>query len=101
MRICESDIFPGNVISIAIGDIDRDGKLEIVISIKGSKKIFIYRYDGKLIFVKESVFDYTVCSVAIGDTDGDGRLEVVVKTRNIIYVMEFTDGKHRKSGIHI
>jgi len=96
VRICESDIFPGNVISIAIGDIDRDGKLEIVISIKGSKKIFIYRYDGKLIFVKESVFDYTVCSVAIGDTDGDGRLEVVVKTRNIIYVMEFTDGKHRK-----
>jgi outer membrane protein assembly factor BamB len=59
---------------MAVADVDRDGKPEIVIADKYGS-VFVLRPDGsKLLSSNTSIGDVTF---GLGDLDGDGRLEIV------------------------
>jgi hypothetical protein len=68
-----------------------------VATVRGRSKIYIFRFDGKLVFLRPEVLRYNVYCVDAGDTDGDGTVEVVIKTRSpggsVVYVLCFKDGK--------
>ncbi len=85
--------------SAAVGDIDRDGKIEVVIS---SFDGAVYATDGsmqgtsttpKWSFQTEKLI---WSSPAIGDVDGDGRLEVVVGSDDKnVYVLDGVRGEEK------
>jgi hypothetical protein len=90
----------GNRISgpVAIGDVDGDAALEIVVGTKGSGqqagargKVFVWNPDGSLLPGWPKEMDWNlqygnghaeVYSVALGNVSGDGRLEVIAGTSN-------------------
>lgn len=55
VRIAESIELRETVVCIAIADIDKDGKYEIIVVVKGKPRIIIFRYDGKLILLKSEI----------------------------------------------
>ncbi|MDI3481189.1 MAG: hypothetical protein PWQ97_844 [Tepidanaerobacteraceae bacterium] len=73
----------GEVVSMAVADVDSDGKIEIIAAIKGKAHVYILRFDGKLVFLKRETFKNSVYCLDAGDTDGDGICEVVFKTRGL------------------
>lgn len=87
----------GEVISIAVADIDGDGRPEIVAAVKGSNVVFVFRFEIRLVLVRQEAFHEHVTCVAIGDTDGDRYPELVVKTVVSqgckIYVTSFRGGR--------
>lgn len=93
----DATIFPGfprfidqtMMSSPAVGDIDLDGKPEIVVgggvfySGNVGRKVYAYRCDGTFlpgwpVSVEAQIFD----SPALGNIEGDGRLEVVITDEN-------------------
>ncbi len=80
--------------SPALGDLDGDGKLEVVI---GSGDSYIYAIngeDGSLLWkYTKHYFKAIISSPALGDIDGDGKLEVIIGNANgIIYALNGEDG---------
>lgn len=71
--------------SAAIGDIDRDGQLEVVVgsakTAEGSngRRVYAWHSDGSAVsgWPKSTAGDMTA-SPALGDLDGDGDLEIVI-----------------------
>ncbi len=76
----------------AVGDIDGDGKLEVVVNnIAG--KLYVWRADGtefrdgdndpstQGVFQTRTNETYSFCSPALADIDGDGHLEIIFGTR--------------------
>jgi len=78
--------------SPAIGDIDGDGKLEVVF---GSRDNYLYALngeDGSLLW-KFKTGSWIVSSPALGDLDGDGKLEVVFGSWDYyLYALNGEDG---------
>ncbi|MGQ4892986.1 MAG: FG-GAP-like repeat-containing protein [Candidatus Njordarchaeia archaeon] len=78
--------------SPALGDIDGDGKLEVVIGSEDHKVYALNGEDGSMLW------NYTTggcvySSPALGDVDGDGKLEVVVGSADHnVYVFNGEDG---------
>lgn len=77
---------------LAIGDIDGDGKSDLIVPASGENSVFVLRNTGLL---PDGVFDATSFktsvsfttgtsprSVALADLDGDGRLDVVAASSN-------------------
>ncbi len=67
----------------AIGDLDRDGRPEIVIGTESRPgRLYVFRYDGSPYIEGSPVFAETQCKIwaapCLADLDGDGMLEVVV-----------------------
>ncbi len=78
---------------ISIADIDRDGKLDMVIVGSGSDKVSVYlnTTTGSTITFAAKV-DLTMnstgaWSVATGDLDGDGKLDIAVANGNVVSVL--------------
>ena len=76
-----------NPFSAVIGDVDGDGKLDLVVSNYGSSSISVFRNTssvGSLSFATK--VDYTITSslrgLAIGDLDADGKPDIAVTTNN-------------------
>ena len=89
-----------NPYSVAIGDIDGDGKPDLAVANGGSNKVSIFRNTASSGSINSSSFaakvDFTTgnnpFSVAIGDLDGDGKpdLAVVNNTSNTVSVFRNT-----------
>jgi len=63
-----------------LGDLDRDGKLEIIVA--SGRKVYVFRHDGTLLsgWPQATTFS-TSNSPAVGDLDGDGFLDVITLDR--------------------
>ena len=78
--------------SPALGDVDGDGKLEVVVGVDDEEIYCLNGEDGSLLW------NYTIgkaawSSPALGDVDGDGKLEVVVGVDDEgIYCLNGEDG---------
>jgi len=83
--------------SPALGDIDDDGFLEIVIS--GVDSVYIFEHDGSRkspwpIPWDNGSSNHSVCSPVIGDIDGDGDMEIVIGSANYyVYAWHVESGE--------
>ncbi len=73
-------------VSVAIGDIDGDGKQDLAIANQGSNSVSILRNTSSVASASFDRTDFTVgmlpVSVAIGDIDGDGKKDLAVVNQN-------------------
>jgi hypothetical protein len=75
-----------NPVSIAIGDIDGDGKLDLALANRGSSTVSVYRNTSTSGNISSGSFETNIdfatgntpFSVSIGDLDGDGKLDLAV-----------------------
>jgi hypothetical protein len=74
-----------NPISIALGDVDRDGRIDIAVANNSGNTVSIFRNTATLGVVKfDAKVDFTTgespISVAFGDLDGDGKPDLLAST---------------------
>ncbi len=78
--------------SSALGDIDEDGKLEVIIGSHDDKVYALNSEDGTELW-NYATGSSISCSPALGDIDGDGKLEVVVGSDdNYLYALNGENG---------
>jgi hypothetical protein len=83
---------------VALGDIDNDGKLDLIATSEQSSSIVVYRnisvsgeitassFDSRVEFVTENA----PRALALGDIDGDGKLDIAAGFNNFIYIFRNT-----------
>ncbi|MBI5181805.1 MAG: VCBS repeat-containing protein, partial [Nitrospirae bacterium] len=87
---------------LSVGDVDGDGKNEIVVS--NGNKIRVYRYiDGKFDLIweeKDAKRAYNQLYMDVADINGNGRAEIfvtnLIKDKLYSYVIEWKDGEFKK-----
>jgi hypothetical protein len=77
-ELWQSQPFPFHMRGMAVGDVDGDGRNEVVVI--GDKNLNIYRWDGefKLVWKREGGRIDEYMAVDVADMDKDGRAEIFV-----------------------
>ncbi len=95
----QSQPFPFHMKGMAVGDVDGDGRNEVVLI--AEKTLQVYRWDRefKLLWKRESGKLDTYMAVDVADVDKDGRAEIFVTNmqgdRLASFVVAFKDGAFR------
>jgi len=104
-RVLKASVFPYSTsyrggLSLALGDVDNDGKLEIIVapSTGGGPQVRVYDYAKGRLTRHSQWFAYakglrTGITVQTGDTDGDGKDEIIttINTGATPHVRVFSD----------
>jgi hypothetical protein len=64
--------------SLAVGDIDRDGRNEIVAVAQGGTRLLAFEHDGTLKWISARVQGAGSGGAALADLDGDGASEIIL-----------------------
>jgi TolB-like protein len=97
----KSQTFPFEIKGLAIGDVDGDGKNELVVI--DQRNLYVFRYDGEkltLIQKMEAAYHYDFLTLDVADLNRNGHAEIIVTAvvnddiRSLI--LEYEEGKFRK-----
>ncbi len=95
----QSQPFPFHIKGMAVGDVDGDGRNEVVLI--GEKTLYVYRWDGefKLLWKRDGAKLDQYMAVDVADIDKDGKAEIFVTNlqgdRLASFVVAFKDGAFR------
>jgi len=85
----DSDVFSTPI----LGDVNNDGKLEVVVSDYTGEIYVLNGETGNKIWSYFTSSDYTIYTPALGDVDNDGDLDVVaVSNSGIVYALDGSNG---------
>ena len=96
-----SQVFNFEVRGLDIGDVDGDGKNEVVIMDRNS--LYVFRYDGEKLSLFQKIeagYEYDFLTLDVADVNHNGHAEIIVTAvvgddlRSLI--LEFEEGKFRK-----
>ncbi|MCC6281854.1 MAG: VCBS repeat-containing protein [Saprospiraceae bacterium] len=76
---------PTPYLSNTWGDVDNDGLLDVLLSVDGTKQVFLYRNNGMQGFWAAQIAgsaDSTPCSIGLADFDNDGDLDFATNGPN-------------------
>jgi subtilase family serine protease len=91
--VAMSDDLGSNPFGIAVGDLDRDGSAEVVVS-NGDGWVFAFKGVGKDLEWKAKVSDGPCYGLLAADTDSDGAMEVVAGCSDgWVHVLDGKDGR--------
>ncbi len=83
--------------ALAVGDVDGDGRADMVVSAPAAGQLALYRQTSPGRFAQPALFPAQtgVSALAVGDLDGDGRAEVLAlsKDENAIVLSRYTRTK--------
>jgi outer membrane protein assembly factor BamB len=90
---CTTHVFD-NTKQAALGDIDNDNKLEVLIGSHGYRLYALNGENGQILWeFNAGPIHWVICTPALGDVDMDGKLEVIVGTDNdTLYCLNGEDG---------
>lgn len=75
----------GRLLLVTTGDLDRDGRAELIAAAGRDLKIYDFRL-GTYMLVAAETMTQDVLSLTVADLDGDGHLEICAGTRDNIHV---------------
>jgi hypothetical protein len=81
---------------VAIGDLDGDGDLDVVVPGRSKAASFVYLNDGRAGFAESRVFGSDaddMTGVALGDLDDDGDLDIVAVSWDQSHAVHENDGR--------
>ncbi len=94
-----STAYPSNPYSVAVGDFNDDGRLDITVVNLGSNNIGIFLGDGNGTFSSQTTYNAVAgsqpWSIAVGDFNNDNQVDIVVAnsgTNNIGVCLGYGDG---------